>query len=235
MVGSLLLSVVTGLCCGCAALILFAIPVLGLIAVAAGACVPLASRSRKRRMEQRQLREELPVLLDRLAAGIQAGQSLPAAFVEAALATQGRLAAALAAAAADVRATGDLNDALKASARALQDQMVDRVFLTVRAVAEIAGSSAPTLLHAAAAHLRADLSAQAEVDAKRSWVTASAGVAVSAPWITVAVLTLHADAANAYRSRAGGYVLVVTAVLCVVGYAAMRIIARSSKTPRVVR
>lgn len=221
--------------CSLIVLVLFAIPALALIAGLVGAWFPVAARARQRRLGKQQMRQELPVLLDRLASGIQAGQSLTAAFVDAAFTADGRLAQVLRNAAADVRATADLTQAVRAAAQTLQDPMADRAFLAVRAVAAIAGSSAPALLHAAAAQIRSDIAAQAEVDAKQSWVTASAGVAVSAPWVTVAVMTLHASAADAYRSRTGGYVLLVAGALCALGYAGMCAIGRPAASPRVVR
>ena len=235
MTGRIVVCLASAVVCALIALMLFAIPALALIAALLGLCLPLNVRARKRRMERQQMREELPVLLDRLASSIQAGQSMSAAFVDAAFTPAGRLTPVLSAAAADVRATADVPRAVSAAADMLNDPMADRAFLTVRVVADIAGSSAPALLHASAAQLRSDLSAQAEVDAKRAWVRASAGVAVSAPWITVAVMTLHASAADSYRSRTGAYVLLAAGALCALGYLGMRLIGRLPTRPRVMR
>ena len=212
-----------------------AVPALALVAAAAASTVPFAARARRARADRRSMHDALPVLLDRLASGMHAGQSLQAAFIDAAVSADGPLAAAVRACASDIRATSDLRESLRQCALRLDDEVADRALLAIRAVADIPGSASSAVLRAAAAQVRKERAAQAEVDARRSWVSASAGVAVCAPWITVAALALRGESLRAYASASGSVVILVAAMLCGAGYASMRLIGRAARPPRVVR
>ena len=64
-----------------------------------------------------------------------------------------------------------------------------------------------------------------EIDARQSWTVNAARVAVAAPWLAVAALSVRGEAAAAYASAAGAAVLLVTAVVGVGAYWAMTRIA----------
>lgn len=216
-------------------LALTAVPALALVAAAAASIAPFAARVRKVRADRQAMRDGLPVLLDRLASGMHAGQSLHAALIDAAVAADGPLGPTLRACASDIRATSDVQGSLRQCALRLDDEVADRALLAIRAVADIPGSASPAVLRAAAAQVRNELAAQAEVQARRSWVSASAGVAVCAPWITVAALALRGESLRAYASSSGSVVILVAAMLCAAGYLCMLLIGRPSRSPQVVR
>jgi len=73
--------------------------------------------------------------------------------------------------------------------------------------------------------LRTDLRLRGEIDARQSWTVSAARVAVAAPWLAVAALSIRGESAAAYASAAGAAVLLVTAIIGVVAYWAMTRIA----------
>lgn len=216
-------------------LVLTGVPALALVAATAAGITPHVLRLRATRAEQQRLREALPVLLDRLASAMQAGQSLVAALTEAAITAEGPLAPTLRACAADIRATAQVSESLRQCALRLDDDLSDRAVLAIRTVVEVPGAASAVVLRAAATQLRSDLAQQAEIQARRTWVSASAGVAVAAPWITVVALSLRGDAARAYASAAGTCVILIAAALCLAGYLSMRMLGRPRAHTRVVR
>lgn len=215
-----------GLVTGVLALAITSVPVIGLVAMVAGACLPvmLLRRAALRRTDV--VRAAWPDAVDALTSGVRAGLSLGEALT--ALATRGPLPlqSAFSAFTADLRASGSLESALDALQSRLADPVADRVIAALRIARDAGGSDLGRVLRDLSALLRDEARARGEIQARQSWTVSSARVAVAAPWVTLVLLCTRAQAAAAYRSPQGLVLILVAAVVTVAAYRVMLRIAR---------
>jgi len=73
---------------------------------------------------------------------------------------------------------------------------------------EVGGSELTTVLRALSSHLRNDIAVRAEVEARQSWVTNGAKLGVAAPWIVLVLLSTRPEAAAAYNTSNGFWLIV---------------------------
>lgn len=96
-------------------------------------------------------------------------------------------------------------------------------------------SGAETLAYSLAQqsqNLRNDLALAGQLEAKQSWVVGTAKLAVAAPWIVVALLSVRSENAQAYNSSAGIQILFVGFIICVVAYRLVNSLGVIPKQPR---
>jgi len=109
--------------------------------------------------------------------------------------------------------------------RHFADPTADRVIVSLAMAADAGGRNVGVVLATQGDFVRADLRMRGEIDARQSWTVNGARVAVAAPWLAVAVLSIRGDAAAAYATPMGAAVLLVVAVVGVVAYWVMTRIA----------
>jgi tight adherence protein B len=189
-------------------------------------------RARQRRAE---LRDLWPEVVDNLASGVRAGLSLPEALTQVGVRGPDELRRPFARFGEDYRATGRFYDCLDRLKANLADPVGDRIVESLRMAREVGGSDLGRLLRTLSAFLREDARTRAELETRQGWTINAARLAVAAPWIVLALLSLRPEAVDAYNSAAGLVVLAVGGLLCLVAYRVMVRIGRLPEEERVLR
>jgi tight adherence protein B len=189
-------------------------------------------RARQRRSE---LRELWPEVVDNLASGVRAGLSLPEALTQVGVRGPVELRRPFTRFGEDYRATGRFFECLDRLKAALADPVGDRIVESLRMAREVGGSDLGRLLRTLSAFLREDARTRAELETRQGWTVNAARLAVGAPWIVLALLSLRPEAVEAYNSGTGLMVLAFGAGLCLVAYRLMIRIARLPEEERVLR
>ncbi len=203
-------------------------------AVIAGAS-PISYLRWRRRQRADELRAVWPDVVDNLASGVRAGLSLPEALSQ--LSTRGPepLRAVFGRFSEDYRASGRFNECLDRLKDDLADPVGDRIVESLRLARDVGGSDLGRLLRTLSSFLREDARTRAELETRQAWTVNAARLAVGAPWVLLAMLSLRPEAVEAYNSPAGFVVLAVGGALCVVAYRVMLRIGRLPDEPRVLR
>lgn len=203
-------------------------------AALAGA-VPYAvvkSRAAKRRTA---LRELWPDALDDLLSSVRAGMSLPEGL--AALAERGpqELRGPFRAFAADYRVSARFGDSLDRLKDRFADPVADRIVEALRLTRDVGGTDLGVTLRALTTMLRDDQRTRGELLARQSWIVNAARLAVVAPWMVLALVSLRAEASHAFNTPTGAAVLVVGAVVSAVAYWLMLYLGALPEERRVMR
>lgn len=209
--------------------------VLAVVFGAGAAWLPLAVVRWRVRSRRNELRGMWPDLVDNLASGVRAGLSLPEAL--AAIGERGPepLRRPFQRFAADYRATGRFSDCLDRLKTRLADPVGDRIVESLRLAREVGGSDLGILLRTLSAFLREDARARAELETRQGWTVNGARLAVAAPWVLLAMLSLNPEAVAAYDSAAGVVVLATGAGSCALAYRLMLRLGRLPEEERVLR
>ena len=189
-------------------------------------------RARQRRSE---LRDLWPEVVDNLASGVRAGLSLPEALTQVGVRGPEELRPPFVRFGEDYRATGRFYDCLDRLKARLADPVGDRIVESLRMAREVGGSDLGRLLRTLSAFLREDARTRAELETRQGWTVNAARLAVAAPWIVLALLSLRPEAVAAYNSAAGLVVLAIGGSVCLVAYRLMVRIGRLPEEERVLR
>ncbi|NEE03307.1 type II secretion system F family protein [Phytoactinopolyspora halotolerans] len=200
-----------------------------------GAYAPVALVRLRARARQRELRDLWPDAVDNLASAVRAGLSLPEALTQ--LGTRGPepLRLTFQRFGEDYRATGRFADCLDALKRRLADPTGDRIVESLRIARDVGGSDLGRLLRTLSAFLREDARTRSELEARQSWVVNAARLAVAAPWILLALLSMRSVSVEAFNAPAGWLVLAGGGGLCVAAYRLMMRVGRLPREERVLR
>jgi tight adherence protein B len=189
-------------------------------------------RARQRRSE---LRDLWPEVVDNLASGVRAGLSLPEALTQVGVRGPEELRRPFVRFGEDYRATGRFYDCLDRLKVSLADPVGDRIVESLRMAREVGGSDLGRLLRTLSAFLREDARTRAELETRQGWTVNAARLAVAAPWIVLALLSLRPEAVDAYNTASGAVVLATGGGLCLVAYRLMIRIGRLPEEERVLR
>lgn len=182
-----------------------------------------------------QLRELWPELVDHMSSAVRAGLSLPEALAQLGERGPEQLRPPFRAFAQDYQASGDFASSLDRLKDRLADPVGDRIIEALRITRDVGGTDLGVLLRTLSAFLREDARTRAELEARQSWTVNAARLGVAAPWVVLALMSTRPDAAQAYDTRAGLIVIAACAVLSVVAYRIMLLIARLPQDERVLR
>jgi len=166
---------------------------------------------------QTALREIWPDAIDNLRSAVRAGLTLPEALSQ--LADRGpvELRDAFASFTADYRSGARFDDALNRLKYTLSDPTADRLIAALQITREVGGADIGRLLETLSDFLRDDARTRAELEARQSWTVNGARLAVVAPWVVLLLLATQPQAAAAYQSVAGLFVLfggMIVSVIC---------------------
>jgi tight adherence protein B len=189
-------------------------------------------RQRKRRTE---LRDLWPEAVDNLASAVRAGLSLPEALTQLGLRGPEELRRPFQRFGEDYRATGRFSQCLDRLKAALADPTGDRIVESLRLARDVGGTDLGRLLRTLSAFLREDARTRAELETRQGWSVNGARIAVAAPWLLLAALSLHPEAVRAYNSTAGALVIAVGGGLSLLAYRVMIRIGRLPVEERVLR
>jgi tight adherence protein B len=208
---------------------------IGLVFGAVASYAPIALVRRRHRLRQIELRDLWPDVVDNLASAVRAGMSLADALEQVSVRGPAPLRPAFAAFAADYRATGRFGDSLDCLKQTLADPVGDRIVESVRLAREVGGSDLGRLLRTLSGFLRDDARTRAELETRQGWTVSAARLALAAPWIVLAMLSLRPETVAAYDSSAGALVLLIGGGVSVAAYRLMLRIAALPVEPRVLR
>jgi tight adherence protein B len=173
--------------------------------------------------------------VDNLASAVRAGLSLPEALSQLGSRGPAALREPFQRFGQNYRATGRFGDCLDRLKAGLADPTGDRIVESLRLAREVGGSELGRLLRTLSAFLRDDVRTRAELESRQTWTINAARLAVAAPWLILAVLSVRPEAVRAYNSAGGVLVLVCGGGLCIVAYRLMLRIARLPGEKRVLR
>jgi tight adherence protein B len=196
---------------------------------------PVALVRYRARVRQRELRECWPDAVDNLASAVRAGLSLPEAIVQ--LGTRGPqpLRRAFQRFGQDYRAGGRFYECLDLLKARLADPIGDRVVESLRIARDVGGTDLGHVLRTLSAFLRDDGRTRAELETRQGWVINAARLAVAAPWVLLALISLRSSSIQAFQSPVGFAVLASGACLCVLAYRLMLRVGRLPEEERVLR
>ena len=194
-----------------------------------GAAVPWLLLSWQARRRSTALRELWPDAIDHARSAIRAGLTLPEALIQLGETGPEGLREPFQQFARDYRAGARFVDALDRLKARMADPVADRLVVSLRLTREVGGADIGRLLQTLSEFLRQDARIRAELEARQSWTVNAARLAVCAPWLVLLLLGTQPAAVAAYRSSAGGAVLLAGMVASVVCY---RVMLRIGALPR---
>lgn len=198
----------------------------------AGAPVSFARSRRARR--RRRFREAWPDALATLIASVRAGVSLPEACMSLLQRGPVELCAGFEAFSSTYRATGSFDAGLVRLRTELADPIADRVALALAMAHDVGGTDLVRVLRTLGDFVREDLRVRKEIEARWSWTVTAARVAAAAPWVVLVMMSLRPEAAAAYDSASGAFVIAAGAAATFFGYRLMLRAARLPDEPRVL-
>lgn len=181
------------------------------------------------------LREVWPEAVDHINSAIRAGLSLPEALVQLGRKGPEVLRPAFIDFSRDYQASGDFAASLDRLKVRLADPVGDRIVEALRITRDVGGTDLGALLRTLAAFLREDARTRAELEARQSWTVNAARMALAAPWLVLALMSTRPQAAQAYDTPAGFVMILVGAVVSLIAYRVMLLIARLPQDERVLR
>lgn len=181
------------------------------------------------------MREVWPEAVDHINSAIRAGLSLPEALVQLSRKGPEELQPAFHEFSLDYQASGDFASCLDRLKTRLADPIGDRIVEALRITRDVGGTDLGGLLRTLSAFLREDARTRAELEARQSWTINAARLALAAPWIVLGLMATRPQAAQAYDTAMGLVLIVVGAIVSLIAYRVMMLIARLPQDERVLR
>lgn len=191
-------------------------------------------RSRRRRRTA-ELRDVWPDVVDNLASAVRAGMALPEAVAQIGQRGPTTVREPFRRFADDYRASGRFSECLDDLKTSLADPVADRVVESLRVAREVGGTDLGRVLRTLSQFLREDARTRAELETRQGWTVNAARLALAAPWVVLALLSLRPETVAAYNSAAGVLVLLAGGGVSFAAYRAMLRIARLPVEERVLR
>ncbi|NED96075.1 type II secretion system protein F [Phytoactinopolyspora alkaliphila] len=200
-----------------------------------GAQVPVSLVRIRARARRRELRDLWPDAVDNLASAVRAGLALPDALSQLGSRGPEPLRRPFQRFGEDYRASGAFGSSLDALKQRLADPTGDRIVESLRIARDVGGTDLGRLLRTLSTFLREDARTRSELETRQSWVVNAARLAVMAPWVLLALLSLRSSSVQAYNAPSGWLVLAAGAGVCVLAYRLMMRIGRLPREERVLR
>ena len=206
--------------------VLTAVPAFAIVAAVVTVVAPHWVTARQRRQQQHRLRSAWPAVIDDAVSALRAGIAADRALIDALQRLPEPACTAARALAADVRVTGRVDDCFEWFGRTLDDPVADRLLIVIRLTRHLGSPDAVRMLEQLADSARDELMLHESIEARRSWINASAIMATAAPWIIAVGLSTRESARVAYSSSVGTLVLLTAAICSGAAYMVMVRIAR---------
>lgn len=210
-------------------------PVIGLAFAGFGGYAPVAVVARRARLRTAERRELWPDVVDNLTSAVRAGLSLPEALTQLGERGPAPLRADFVAFGRDYAASGRFGECLDRLKDQLADPVGDRILEALRLAREVGGSDLGRLLRNLSQFLRDDARTRAELVTRQGWTVNAARLALAAPWVVLALLSLRPETVAAYDTPQGAVVLAVGGAVAVLAYRLMLRIGRLPDDERVLR
>ncbi|HPU12291.1 MAG TPA: type II secretion system F family protein [Aeromicrobium sp.] len=213
---------------------LTAVGVLGLIGAVAAGWAPFAILRAKAAKRQREHAQAWPDAVDHLASAIRAGLSLPEALSQLGERGPSELRDEFAGFGRDYGSSGQFIDSLDRLKDRLADPVGDRVIEALRIAREVGGGDLGRILRTLSGFLREDQRTRGELESRQSWTVGAARLAVAAPWLVLATMSLQPDVIARFTSAAGVTLLIVGALTCAFSYRLMLQLGRLPTEKRIL-
>jgi tight adherence protein B len=210
------------------------VAVVGLLAGVAGAWTPFALVRSRALQRQREHAEAWPDAVDHLASAVRAGLSLPEALIQLGERGPEPLRRPFAQFGRDYGSTGRFAESLDLLKARLADPIGDRVIEALRIAREVGGGDLGRLLRALSGFLRDDLRTRGELESRQSWTIGAARLAVAAPWLVLAMMSLQREVIARFATPSGVMLLVAGALTCLVAYRLMLRLGRLPTEQRIL-
>jgi tight adherence protein B len=228
-------SAVSGLAAGMLFLAVSRVVPIALAFGAFAAYLPIGLVQYRARQRRAELRDLWPDAVDNLASAVRAGLALPEALTQLGIRGPEPLRRPFQQFGEDYRATGRFQPSLDRLRDRLADPTGDRICESLRIAREVGGTDLGRLLRTLSGFLRDDARTRAELETRQGWIVNAARLAVAAPWILLALLSMRTAAAQAFNSPGGWAVLGFGGAVCAVAYRLMLRVGRLPDEVRVLR
>lgn len=213
---------------------IFGVPVLGVFVAIGFLAFEIETLAMGAKMRRRELAKLWPEVTDSLHSAVTAGMSLLDAIDDVALrgpkglqAHFGRLSKNLDSGWAFSAAIDDLK-------LNLSETHADRLCEVLRLVADSGSDSLAATLRRQSINLRRDIALVGQLESKQGWVSGTAKIAVAAPWIVVALLSMRPENAVIYNSSSGALILLIGFVVSIFAYRLVQMLGTLPEHPRVL-
>lgn len=223
-----LVAVATGVVGAVLGFAITGLPSLALVAGAGAAWTPFAFLRSRAARRQREYAQAWPDAVDHLASAVRAGLSLPEALIQLGERGPEDLRAPFAQFGRDYGTTGRFAESLDLLKTRLADPVGDRVVEALRIAREVGGGDLGRLLRSLSGFLRDDLRTRGEIESRQSWTIGAARLAVAAPWLVLAMMSLQREVIGRFATPGGVVLLIGGAVVCLVAY---RLMLRLGRLP----
>ncbi len=187
------------------------------LCIVAGSIPWVKSNSQKRK-KQKSIQDAWPEALDHVNSAIKSGVPISEALSN--LAERGPivLSPLFKEFKSQVKASGNLESALKTLCLTTQDPVFRRLTQTILLVRNVGGVQVGLVLRTFTAFLRNDLAAKREIEMRHGWISNTARIASSAPWLLLIFLTLQPQTRNAYNTLTGAIVVFTGSLVILIAY-----------------
>ncbi|MDA2978730.1 MAG: type II secretion system F family protein [Actinomycetota bacterium] len=205
---------------------------LGVLAVT----VPVQMASSRDRKRQAEASAAWPDLLAHIRSSVAAGMTLPDSYLDAAQRTGGAFGETLDEVRRHLLFGGGFPAAMDVVRRAADDPTADRVTMTLIVANETGGHRVGDVLSALSTSIAGETRLRSAHDAAQTEQRWTAGVALAAPWVILALsIATNPQAATAFGTAEGAVVVGIGLALTIAGYLLSRKLAALSAAPRVFR
>jgi tight adherence protein B len=187
------------------------------LSIVAGS-IPWIKSSSKERRRQRSIQDAWPEALDHVNSAIKSGVPISEALSN--LGERGPivLSPLFKEYKSQVISSGNLELALKNLCQSTQDPVLRRLTQTILLVRNVGGVQVGLVLRTFTAFLRNDLAAKREIEMRHGWISNTARIASSAPWLLLIFLTFQPQTRNAYNTVTGAIVVLSGSLVIFVAY-----------------
>lgn len=183
---------------------------------------PTLITNARRRREESSITQSWPDAIDHLSSAIRAGMNLSESLSAIGLRGPVPLRPLFIALGNDLATSMSLEESLARFCQACDDPIANQLVETVLIAHEVGGSEIGKLLRTFSQFLRLELQTREEIRVRQGWVVNGARIAVAAPWLLLALLSLRHESVIAFESPDGMLVIFSGAVLSVIAYLWMR-------------
>ncbi len=212
---------------------IFKVPVLGVFVFFGLLAMEIEGLAGFASLRRRELTKLWPEVLDSIHSAVTSGMSLHDALDE--LSQRGPIRTQIYFERFSKRVDlgWSLEDSLDEFKAELGEVHADRLCELLIMVVSTGSESLLTTLRQQSMSLRLDIARNSQIESKQGWVLGTAKIAVSAPWIVVALLSVRPENSAIYNSTSGAAILLVGFLICVFAYRLVHVLGALPQQPRV--
>lgn len=200
------------------------------------ATIPIHIWSARARSQDRDAASAWPDLLAHIRSSVAAGATLPDAYVGAAQRVGGPFSATVDEVRRMLIFGEGFDEAMRIVRESVDDATGDRVTLTLTVANDTGGSRVGEVLAALSSSIAGETRLRQAHEAALTEQRWTAGVALAAPWLILALsIATNPQAAEAFDTAEGALVVGIGLVMTVAGWALSRRVSALSSSPRMLR